>query len=199
MTDLFVSDDECFDDCTDNDYFTQMMFDSRMYLSNQHWNPNAPFVMSRETIEALINKQNAIDEERYKAVDPHLYNMIANWFASGLANKRSNGLQNALYSFKRKHNILASEIAMVELSDCAEYDDKKQMYNFVNVVKIGVSGPYQRLGLASALIDALKHLANQYNYKRLQIECVVSHNLQSLLNKRNDTFRIHGSNFVINL
>lgn len=194
MTDFFTSDDECFDDYTEDDCLDHMhmMFDSRMYLSNQHWNPNAPFVMSRETVEALINKQNAIDEERYKATDPHLYNMIANWFANGLANKRSN-------SYKRKNNILASEIAMVELSDCAEYDDKKQMYNFVNVVKIGVSGPYQRLGLASALIDALKHLAHQHNYKKLQIECVVSQNLEGLLNKRNDTFRMHGNNFVINL
>lgn len=142
-------------------------------------------LLSREEVEARVLSVDPIDPQRLCTIDPEFGMMLKTWVRDGSCS-RSPG-------YDRRHNVFATEIAMVELSDL------KVMQRFVNVVKIGVTQEYQRLGIASAILDYLLYLLRQgskLRWSQLVIESVISKGMRMLLEKRSDCYVKYTNSFV---
>lgn len=163
------------------------MFDTRVYckdMDDADFAFEQPFEISREAFQKRILESTTQEDSRRRLEqwDPILSGLLKKWVSVGGNQKEP--------AFRRKYNVMASEIAMVELSDLMTQT------RFINVVRIGVSYEYQRLGVASAVIDYILWLTHQpmkHSYKQVVIESVVSKGLHMLLQQRSDCSPNHNN------
>ncbi len=100
-----------------------------------------------------------------------------------LGNKIIDFIRKKTYLIERRYVVIASEIAMVMLSDLRGYIDNESC-KFLKIVQIGVDNKYQRLGICKKLLSFIIEKTKQSGHlKYIMIECVNNKHLYNYLLK----------------